>query len=93
MPLDSSVKWVHGLVGGDPVDCLRSLVGDGHFATLDQWGDTTLGMVTGNNGFFALSRARVNELGLDPTDVIRLSPPGNYRTFAGWCYPIKRCHI
>ena len=77
MPLDSSVKWVHGLVGGDPVDCLRSLVGDGHFATLDQWGDTTLGMATGNNGFFALSRARANELGLDPTDVIRLSPPGS----------------
>jgi len=77
VPDDPSGKWVSGLIGGGPVDCLQSIVGAGHFATLDQWGDTTLGMVTGNNGYFVLSRTRVRELGLRPTDVIRLSPPGS----------------
>jgi hypothetical protein len=34
-------------------------------------------MVTGNNRYFALSPARVKELGLTRKDVIRLSPPGS----------------
>ena len=47
------------------------------FGLLEDWGDTTLGMVTGNNKFFALSPAKVAELGLAPSDVIKLSPPGS----------------
>ncbi len=76
-PLDPSDKWVSGLVGAAPVDQLHQLHDTGRFATLDRWGDTTLGMVTGNNGFFALSPARVRELGLRPADLLPLSPPGS----------------
>lgn len=47
------------------------------FSLLEDWGDTTLGMVTGNNKFFALSPSRVDELGLLPSDLIPLSPPGS----------------
>lgn len=76
-PADPADKWVSGLIGNRPVDVLHGLHDDGRFSTLEQWGDTTLGMVTGNNGFFALSPARVAELGLRPTDLLTLSPPGS----------------
>lgn len=77
VPGDPAQKWVYGLVDADPVHSLQALLSQDRFSTLDHWGDTTLGMVTGNNGYFALSNQRVRELGLRPTDVLRLSPPGS----------------
>lgn len=76
-PVDPADKWVSGLIGNRPVEILHALRDDGRFSTLEQWGDSTLGMVTGNNGFFALSPARVAELGLRPSDLLTLSPPGS----------------
>lgn len=76
-PRDPADKWVSGLIGNAPVDALYALHTGGLFAALEQWGDTTLGMVTGNNGFFALSPHRVAELGLRRTDLLPLSPPGS----------------
>lgn len=76
-PDDPADKWVSGLIGHRPVEILHGLHHEGRFSTLEQWGDTTLGMVTGNNGFFALSPARVAELGLRPSDLLTLSPPGS----------------
>lgn len=76
-PVDPADKWVSGLIGNRPVEILHDLHDDGRFSTLEQWGDTTLGMVTGNNGFFALSPARVSELGLRAADLLTLSPPGS----------------
>ncbi len=56
--------------------------------TLHTWGETTLGAVTGNNRYFALSPERVEALGLDvEQDLVRLSPPGSRHlrglTFSG----------
>ncbi|BBX36960.1 hypothetical protein MMAG44476_09517 [Mycolicibacterium mageritense DSM 44476 = CIP 104973] len=76
-PRDPSDKWVSGLIGNAPVETLHGLEAAGLFTPLEQWGDTTLGMVTGNNGFFALSPDRVRELGLRRTDLLPLSPPGS----------------
>lgn len=76
-PVDPADKWVSGLIGNRPVEVLHGLHAAGQFAALEHWGDTTLGMVTGNNGFFALSPARVCELGLRPSDLLTLSPPGS----------------
>jgi hypothetical protein len=76
-PVDPADKWVSGLIGNRPVEILHGLHHDGRFSTLEHWGDTTLGMVTGNNGFFALSPARVAELGLRASDLLTLSPPGS----------------
>ena len=56
---------------------LRALQRDGVFTALEAWGDTTLGIVTGNNKYFTLSPARVRELGLPRSEVLRLSPPGS----------------
>lgn len=76
-PRDPSGKWVSGLIGNAPVDAIHGLLDDGHFSVLETWGETTLGMVTGNNSFFALSPERVHELGLRRTDLLPLSPPGS----------------
>lgn len=76
-PTDPSAKWTGLLVDPDAIEPLRTLKQDGQFTNLEAWGDTTLGMVTGNNSFFALSPARVAELELSRSDLIRLSPPGS----------------
>lgn len=76
-PRDPADKWVSGLIGNAPVDALHGLHEAGQFCVLETWGDTTLGMVTGNNSFFALSPDRVRELGLRRTDLLPLSPPGS----------------
>ncbi|TQL85531.1 N-6 DNA methylase [Microbacterium saperdae] len=76
-PTDPSAKWTGLLVDPDAVEPLRTLRAEGHFTSLDTWGDTTLGMVTGNNRYFALSPARVKELGIPRKDLVRLSPPGS----------------
>lgn len=76
-PADPSDKWVSGLIGHRPVDALHALQAGGRFDVLERWGETTLGMVTGNNGYFALSPARVAELGLAAEDLLTLSPPGS----------------
>lgn len=76
-PTDPAAKWTGLLVAPDAIEPLRTLKSAGHFTNLETWGDTTLGMVTGNNRYFALSPARVAELGIPPKDRIRLSPPGS----------------
>jgi adenine-specific DNA methylase len=76
-PLDPAAKWTGLLVDADAIEPLRTLKASGHFTSLETWGDTTLGMVTGNNRYFALSPARVKELGLTRRDLVRLSPPGS----------------
>ncbi|MGW0158770.1 HsdM family class I SAM-dependent methyltransferase [Mycobacterium sp. NPDC003323] len=76
-PADPSDKWVSGLIGHRPVEALQTLQAGGHFDVLERWGQTTLGMVTGNNGFFALSPGRAAELGLGETELLTLSPPGS----------------
>lgn len=70
-------RWAAALMPGDVLDTYSALLDDGNYTVLHQWGETTLGMVTGNNRYFALSPARVVELGLAATDVMRLSPPGS----------------
>jgi len=76
-PADPAAKWTGLLVDLNAIESLRKLKASAHFTELESWGDTTLGMVTGNNSYFALSPARVKELGLTRKDVIRLSPPGS----------------
>ena len=76
-PTTPEAKWTPSLLSGESLEAYAHATHTPSFTTLDHWGDTTLGMVTGNNRFFALSPARVRELGLARSDVIRLSPPGS----------------
>lgn len=75
---DSGTKWTSALVrpGGESLD-LSTLVEKASFETLHEWGDVELGAITGNNDYFGLTEAQVAELGLSPTDVVRVSPPGS----------------
>lgn len=76
-PSDPAAKWSGSTVSPEAASIHAKLVLGGSFVALKNWGETTLGMVTGNNKYFALSPARVRELGLLPSDVLRLSPPGS----------------
>lgn len=76
-PVDPSAKWTDLLVDPRAVEPVSRLRNEGYFTNLETWGDTTLGMVTGNNRYFALSPARVKQLGLPRRDLVRLSPPGS----------------
>jgi adenine-specific DNA-methyltransferase len=76
-PLDPAAKWTGSTVDPNAIEPLRSLRQQGHFGSLEEWGDTTLGVVTGNNKYFALSPQRVRELGLHRNELVRVSPPGS----------------
>lgn len=76
-PTDPAGKWTGSLVAHDAVEPLKELLQRGTFATLETWGETTLGIVTGNNRYFTLSPQRVKELGLRYGELRRLSPPGS----------------
>ena len=76
-PAEPAAKWTSSLVLPAAMEPLSALLGDGHFTRLEAWGDTTLGIVTGNNKYFALPPARARELGLPRRELLPLSPPGS----------------
>lgn len=76
-PRNPQDKWTPSLMPVDALEPYSHLVASDWFAELEDWGDTTLGMVTGNNKYFALSPQRVRDRGLKRSDLIRLSPPGS----------------
>lgn len=76
-PSDPSAKWTGSIVASEARTLIDSVVQRGYFERLQAWGETTLGMVSGNNAYFALNEERVLQLGLEKNDLIRLSPPGS----------------
>ncbi len=76
-PTDPAGKWTGSLVDPEAIGPLRALLQRGMFTNLETWGDTTLGIVTGNNKYFTLSPQRAEELGLRRGELLRLSPPGS----------------
>lgn len=76
-PTDPAGKWTGSLVNPNAIEPLHALLHSGLFTCLETWGDTTLGIVTGNNKYFTLSPQRVKELGLGRNELLRLSPPGS----------------
>ncbi|PQE01112.1 SAM-dependent methyltransferase [Mycobacterium sp. EPG1] len=76
-PPGNGAKWSAGLLSGAGLSAFDAAVKSDAFTVLETWGDTTLGMVTGSNRFFTLSPAKVDALGLKPSDVLTLSPPGS----------------
>jgi len=76
-PTDPAAKWTSSLIDPRAVEAVHELLQEGLFTRLETWGDTTLGIVTGNNKYFTLSPQRVKELGLRRNELLRLSPPGS----------------
>lgn len=77
VPPSVEAKWLPGLVPTPSVEVYDAFVSAEVFSPLLDWGETDLGMVTGNNRYFALSKKRVRELGLRKKDVVRISPPSS----------------
>lgn len=76
-PPTRGARWSAGLMSAQGLTAYAAATEHPGFGVLEDWGDTTLGMVSGNNKFFTLSPAKVRALGLAETDTVRLSPPGS----------------
>jgi adenine-specific DNA-methyltransferase len=78
-PASVSDKWTGALLSGlAGPELLADLGGRGSFVSLAEWGRISLGSVTGNNGYFAISPERASELGLGADELVRISPPGSH---------------
>ncbi|MBA3655727.1 MAG: N-6 DNA methylase [Gemmatimonadaceae bacterium] len=74
---DKGAKWTSALLSTESVKQYNSVsTGDG-FTTLLDWGQTSLGSVTGNNKYFTLTQAEVKEWGIHANELRRISPPGS----------------
>jgi adenine-specific DNA-methyltransferase len=76
-PADPSGKWTASLLERQELSLYSDVVQLPALTALSGWGETTLGMVTGSNAYFALGVERARELGLDSRDLLPLSPPGS----------------
>lgn len=69
-------KWTPALIQEGALAPYNNLLAQSGFAKLANWGETYLGVVTGNNSYFTLSETDVRTHGLGPEDVVQISPPG-----------------
>ena len=77
-PLRSEDKWSAGLLPADAVREYVRVSTDPTFELLQSWGDTTLGMVTGNNRFFAITAAAAKAANLHQRDdLLAICPPSS----------------
>lgn len=75
-PTDPAGKWTPSLLGAQALGAYNTLATQG-FTTLHAWGETTLGMVTGNNRYFTMSPKEASDRGIPRTELLKLSPPGS----------------
>lgn len=76
-PSSSESKWTGALLQRIASTTYTSSVTSEAFTSLAEWGETTLGMVTGNNGFFTLAAESAQNLGLPGSELQPISPPGS----------------
>lgn len=77
IPAQAEAKWTPALLPADAGDAYTMAVSGEAFTLLETWGETGLGMVTGNNDFFTLTGSRARQLGFYESDLRRISPPGS----------------
>ncbi len=70
-------KWTPALLTAKSFNAYQRLVGAQSFCRLRDWGNTYLGSVTGNNGYFAVTEESVRELRLPESALLKISPPGS----------------
>lgn len=70
-------KWVPALLAPEVSEAYTRLIADHAFCPLLEWGETDLGMVTGNNRYFSLTLDDVRALGLKEAELMRISPPSS----------------
>ena len=82
-PVDREGKWLPALISPDAAVRYAEITGGDSFSTLLDWGDTSLGMVTGNNRYFTLTVAEAQEHGLTERDLPRIEAVGALPTATG----------
>jgi adenine-specific DNA-methyltransferase len=70
-------KWLRALVSQESLGILDGVKREATFESLLDWGDTYLGIVTGNNRYFTFSRADARTLGIPDRELLPISPPGS----------------
>lgn len=76
-PTDLDEKWTAGLLPAAAEELYSRVLKEKTFETLQQWGETDLGMVTGNNRYFTLSAQQVKQLKLSASELKKICPPGS----------------
>jgi adenine-specific DNA-methyltransferase len=76
-PPTAAAKWTPSLVPPAGLSAYQDLVASPGTTLLGNWGETSLGAVTGNNGYFTLTPTEVRALGLSPSETVRITPPGS----------------
>ncbi len=76
-PEDPEAKWTPALLPADALATYTQLLTDSLFVELEEWGSTDLGMVTGNNRYFTLTRSQADAMGIPESDLMPISPPGS----------------
>jgi adenine-specific DNA-methyltransferase len=75
VPVSPAGRWNNALVQPDALKAYTEA--SASFTELESWGDTTLGMVTGNNSFFTLSPNDARLRGLKRRELLPISPAGS----------------
>ena len=70
-------RWMASLLTPAAALAYESLSTGPLFGTLHNWGETSLGAVTGNNKYFAMTADEIRRRRLSSTDYVPLSPPGS----------------
>lgn len=76
-PPSTSAKWTASMLSSTALKAIQRLHDRDGFAKLQAWGETTLGMVTGNNRYFMLTPADAKRRGLSDQELLPMSPPGS----------------
>nr|WP_205857590.1 N-6 DNA methylase [Phytoactinopolyspora endophytica] len=76
-PAAPESKWTASLLSTEALAAVARLTEHGQFGILHDWGETTLGMVTGNNRYFTMSREAAERHGISRSELLRISPPGS----------------
>lgn len=77
VPPDPYGKWTAALIDSVAGELYAQVSTSREFAPLQTWGETSLGMVTGNNKYFTLTAEQVGQLQLSPSDLLPIAPPGS----------------
>lgn len=76
-PNNEVSKWTAALLPNSAFEIYREFTEGTEFSEMIEWGSTYLGAVTGNNGFFSLTAADAERLGLSAAELLPISPPGS----------------
>lgn len=77
VPTSREDRWSGLFASGSALEYLQGLLTEGLFVSLETWGKISLGVVTGNNKYFALNDEQVSSYGLSEEDFVSLCPPGS----------------